>query len=135
MAAGASQDAGSDASTSDDEEPPRAQETFAIKGAKIESLRAAFDKRGWMLDEEASGNEPLDDTSDNKFNFLWTIKARHVEQLLVTGAARKRQIFNHFERAWALITKHRLAELNDSVHRTKEKLEAGHAVRRAHRGR
>ena len=74
-------------------------ETFQIKGAKIEALRAAFERREWQEAEE-----------DQRVGLLWTIKAKITDALLDSGGARPKMLLNHYQRAWSLITKHRLAE-------------------------
>ena len=90
----------------DEEEPEEAgsssiikPETFQIKGAKIEALRAAFERREWQEAEE-----------DQRVGLLWTIKAKITDALLDSGGARPKMLLNHYQRAWSLITKHRLAE-------------------------
>ena len=49
-------------------------ETFQIKGAKIEALRAAFERREWQEAEE-----------DQRLGLLWTIKAKITDALLDSG--------------------------------------------------
>ena len=49
-------------------------ETFQIKGAKIEALRAAFERREWQEAEE-----------DQRVGLLWTIKAKITDALLDSG--------------------------------------------------
>ena len=76
------------------------RETFVICGAKIQALRDALERRGWVEEEDA------DSTS---FGLKWTIKAAKAEQHITDGTVGDEQILNHFERAWELITKHRLS--------------------------
>ena len=59
----------------EEQEPPKPG-TFLIRGAKIEPLRIALGKRGWNEEE---------DSDSLSFNLLWTIKARHVEQVSSTS--------------------------------------------------
>ena len=76
------------------------RETFVICGAKIQALRDALERRGWVEEEDA------DSTT---FGLKWTIKAAKAEQHITDGTVGDDQILNHFERAWELITKHRLS--------------------------
>ncbi|KOO25311.1 tubulin-tyrosine ligase family protein [Chrysochromulina tobinii] len=66
----------------------------------IQALRDALERRGWVEEEDA------DSTS---FGLKWTIKAAKAEQHITDGTVGDEQILNHFERAWELITKHRLS--------------------------
>ena len=82
------------------DEPEQRSEKYCIRGAKLRQLREALEKRGWVEEDEES----------TRYGLFWTIKAKITDALIDSGNARKRTLLNHYQRAWALITKHRLAE-------------------------
>ena len=91
--------------TQDALKKPRRQkklrETYVIQGARIEALRGALERRGWTEEDEKDSVE---------FGMKWTIKAEKAEQHIRDGTLRDDQMLNHYQRAWELITKHKLSD-------------------------